>query len=198
MGMIYMKKMLRYSLIMLGLSLICILGIYEKPAHAATVRYGTVTAETLNVRSGPGTNYAIITSGGKYVKLTQGTKMTVNEVLSGWYKVSFTYSGKSLSGYVSGQYVTVTLKEVKVYKPISVAATMRAKYKTGKITLKKNSKVTVIAEKTVKKTKQYRIKFTYKKKTYRDIVIIFFSLYRFLVIFHAIKVKTNIPITTPR
>lgn len=63
--------------------------------HAAGPTF-TVTADVLNVRSGPGTNY------GKIGRLIQGTKLNVIQRMSnGWYKIS--YNGKI--GYVSGDYV---------------------------------------------------------------------------------------------
>jgi uncharacterized protein YvpB len=75
----------------------------------------TVTADVLNVRSGPGTNYARIG------RLVQGTKINVIQKTSaGWYRIS--YNGKT--GYVSGQYV---------YSPqvtYKVTAT-RLHYRTG-------------------------------------------------------------------
>ncbi|MBM7690741.1 uncharacterized protein YvpB [Peribacillus deserti] len=66
--------------------------------NAASPAY-TVTASSLNVRSGAGTNYSKIGS------LPKGSSVQVIQKLSnGWYKIS--YSG--MTGYVSGQYVKST------------------------------------------------------------------------------------------
>ncbi len=69
---------------------------------------GTVTASVLNVRTGAGTSYSILQYNGSDVKLSQGTEVTITETLTGWYKVSFTYSSTTLKGYVSADYVTVS------------------------------------------------------------------------------------------
>jgi uncharacterized protein YraI len=64
-------------------------------ASATTVNYtGTVTASSLNCRSGAGTNYSIVTS---YAK---GTKVSITKELNGWG-----YTGK---GWVSLDYITKT------------------------------------------------------------------------------------------
>lgn len=85
----------------------------ESVVHAAGPTF-TVTADVLNVRSGPGTNYA------KIGRRIQGTKLNVFQRMSnGWYKISF--NGKT--GYVSGDYVHSSA----IYK---VTAT-RLHYRTG-------------------------------------------------------------------
>lgn len=67
----------------------------ETVAQAAGPTF-TVTADVLNVRSGPGTNYA------KVGRLVQGNKLNVIQRMNnGWYKISF--NGKT--AYVSGDYV---------------------------------------------------------------------------------------------
>ena len=66
---------------------------------------GQVTAEpSLNVRSGPGTNYSIVSS------LTYGRRVVIlDDSTAGWYQVLFSdSSGKAITGYVSADYLTVT------------------------------------------------------------------------------------------
>ena len=66
---------------------------------------GQVTAEpSLNVRSGPGTNYSIVSS------LTYGRRVVIlDDSTAGWYQVLFSNSsGKAVTGYVSADYLTVT------------------------------------------------------------------------------------------
>ena len=65
---------------------------------SATASNGTVTASSLIVRSGPGTNYSRI--GG----LSRGTRVTILSVSGGWYKI--VYNGGS--AYVSADYVTIS------------------------------------------------------------------------------------------
>lgn len=103
---------------------------------------GIVTAGTLNVRVGAGVEHAILQQDGKNVTLSNGFRVTITETLSGWYKVSFTLNGVSLSGYVSADYIAieaagtpspqatqtpavkpqVVYRTETSYKPISVAA----------------------------------------------------------------------------
>ncbi|KRD88231.1 hypothetical protein ASE51_25740 [Bacillus sp. Root147] len=67
-------------------------GITTPPAESTTY---TVTASTLNVRSGAGTNYASIGS------VTKGQKLSVVSKSGSWYKIN--YNGRT--GYVSSDYV---------------------------------------------------------------------------------------------
>ena len=65
---------------------------------ASAYDVGSVTASVLNVRSGAGTNYAVIG------KLYDGQTIHINEYTSnGWLKISYNNS----VGYVSAEYVTV-------------------------------------------------------------------------------------------
>ncbi|OLO27007.1 hypothetical protein BTA37_26400 [Priestia megaterium] len=67
-------------------------GTTTSPAESTTY---TVTASTLNVRSGAGTNYASIGS------VTKGQKLSVVSKSGSWYKIN--YNGRT--GYVSSGYV---------------------------------------------------------------------------------------------
>lgn len=58
--------------------------------------YIKTNSQNLNMRSGPGTNYSIITS------IPKGAQVNVTEYGSGWSKIE--YSGKT--GYVSTQYLS--------------------------------------------------------------------------------------------
>ena len=62
---------------------------------------GTVSASTLNVRSGPGASHNKVTA------LSSGTQVEILETLDGWYRISA--NGKT--GYVSAQYVTLSQTE---------------------------------------------------------------------------------------
>ena len=71
-------------------------------ALSATVSFansneGTVTADALNVRSGPSTSYSITT------KIYKGNKVEILETSNGWHKIK-TSSGTT--GWVSGEYLT--------------------------------------------------------------------------------------------
>lgn len=62
---------------------------------------GTVSASSLNVRSGPGASHSKVTT------LPSGTQVEILETLDGWYRIEV--NGKA--GYVSSQYVTVSQPE---------------------------------------------------------------------------------------
>ncbi len=90
-------------------------------SYAATVQpEATVTADVLNVRSGPSTAYTVI---GR-VRSGQTLKLTGKSETGNWWQ--FDYNGKP--GWVSGDWVTVTgsaaeLPAVKVAPPPARAAT---------------------------------------------------------------------------
>ena len=106
------KKSICLALLIAGLFLMTgfVTGGYNaKVAYAATK--GTVTTTGLRVRTDAGTDKAVLTHNGTNVTLTKDTKVTIHSKKSvkgvTWYEVTFTYQGKSLKGYVSGDYVKV-------------------------------------------------------------------------------------------
>lgn len=70
----------------------------ESPSHEVTGKVAIVTADALNVRSGAGTNYSIISTA-RY-----GSKLPIISYTNGWYNVKV----GSTTGYISESYVTVT------------------------------------------------------------------------------------------
>ncbi|HCR39555.1 MAG TPA: hypothetical protein DIW41_01510, partial [Lachnospiraceae bacterium] len=136
---------------------------------------GKVKANSLNVRSGPGTTYPKV--GG----LVTGQSVTViNEALSDsekWYAVTFSDGKQTISGYVLSLYIepdyTKAIKgEVGVSKAkIRSSAGSKASYLKNKagniISLKKGKSVSIVGEKIVGKEKWYKFTFTSedKKKT---------------------------------
>jgi len=73
----------------------------------AAVR-GVVTAESLNVRSGPGANYEQVKQDGKYVYLYKDDTVQISGEENNFYKVKFTYNGKSITGYSSKAFIKIT------------------------------------------------------------------------------------------
>lgn len=89
----------------------CLLGLFVIAAgngdvsHAAGTT-GTVTADSLNVRSGAGTKYEVLTT------ISKGTVVTIQETVAvsssdKWYKIPVTVNGKTVTGYVSATYVAI-------------------------------------------------------------------------------------------
>ena len=66
----------------------------ETPATPSSSTTAMVTASALNVRTGPGTNYAVITT------IARGTQVTVTEKGASWSLISV----NNRTGYVSNEY----------------------------------------------------------------------------------------------
>ncbi len=145
-------------------------------AHAKT-SVGVVNTDGLNIRSGAGTGYAVITHNGTGIKLNTGAKVNIlGEYQSGWYRVSFVYSGKTYTGYAASMYVTKRTGKEDAYD-IAVKATLikaqrvrvgagnKSSYlkTSGKyVKLKKGKEVTVSAVKKKTKGTWYSVEFNYK------------------------------------
>lgn len=69
---------------------------------------GVVTAESLNVRSGPGANYEQVKQDGKYVYLYKNDMVQIMGEENNFYKVKFTYNEKSVTGYSSKAFIKIT------------------------------------------------------------------------------------------
>ena len=87
-------------------------GIFGFPSYAATS--GVVSGATsLNIRSGPGTDYENVTAAnGTSITLPNGYHVTIMEEVYDekdenliWYKISFAYGGSILEGYALSNYI---------------------------------------------------------------------------------------------
>ena len=74
---------------------------------------GTLKANNVYVRTGPGRSFPPVSSGGS-VKLSAGATVTILGTETGtdtlypaWYKISFSYNGAPLTGYIATSYITV-------------------------------------------------------------------------------------------
>ena len=97
-----------------------------KSEGSVSTKKGTVTASTLNVRSGASTSYSIVG------KVTKGTSVTILSTSNGWYKIQ--YSDNKV-GYVSSQYVSTSTSSQQT--SLNVASTLDVKayaYTGGGIT----------------------------------------------------------------
>jgi len=91
--------MLQFKRLLLGTAVfILFLGLYISHAYAAENKTGTVTASSLNLRSGPGKSNKIIGS------LEAGQKLTITGFSGGWYRVETKDGG---IGWASSSYVSV-------------------------------------------------------------------------------------------
>lgn len=161
---------------------------------------GKVLANSLNVRSGPGTSYSKV--GG----LTKGQTVTViNEALKDsekWYVVTFKSGTKTVTGYVLGVYISFDYNkaikgEVGVSKlKIRSAANSKAAYLKNKkgniITLKEGKNVSIVDEKIVGNSKWYKFTFTYEDEKMTG-----YALASQIVFRSTIKKPTATPTPTP-
>lgn len=79
--------------------------LYIEPVHIKAAGTGTVTASTLFVRSGPSTTSEKIMIGETYVYLSKDEKVKILEEEGDWYYISMTFNGKTVKGYVLGDYI---------------------------------------------------------------------------------------------
>ena len=99
-----MKKIFSvFIVVVICLTSLSALGITALGANQT----GTVNCDALNVRSGAGTSYS------KIAVLYNGETVTVTGSATDssgdkWYKISFTYSGASKTGYVYADYITIS------------------------------------------------------------------------------------------
>ncbi|MCI5732187.1 MAG: SH3 domain-containing protein [Eubacterium sp.] len=109
---------------------------YKKKTRKAYVRntYVKMTLKTsanarianvkkiARVHTKKGTTAPYKKSGGKAVSLTKGTTVSITKDVilkkTRWYKLSFTYNGKKLTGYVNSKYVKLTKKAVTKKVPV--------------------------------------------------------------------------------
>ena len=80
-----------------ALATLAILPMATSSSHSATI--GTVTATSLNVRSGPSTSYNVVTTVKKH------DKVSILNTSNGWYKIETT-SGKQ--GWASSSYISIS------------------------------------------------------------------------------------------
>lgn len=98
------------------LSVVLLLCVTVLPVLALT---GTVTtnSDPLRVRTGPGTGYDLLYLNGQVVQLPKGTAVSVLGTYQSdkgdttnypvWYKITATFNGTSVTGYVSAKYITL-------------------------------------------------------------------------------------------
>lgn len=115
--MVYKGKEIKANIICYILIISIIAGLFAyfvpKKTYAYSQKTGIVQVDdALNVRTGPGTGYSKLTSGGANVKLTNGKSVTiVDEAYASdgakWYKITFSYGGNMLTGYAHSNFIYV-------------------------------------------------------------------------------------------
>ena len=164
------------SIVMLIWAALCIIitcSVTSSRSDAAST--GTLTSDYVYFRDAPAGN--TIKYNGKAILLRKGQKMTIVSTSNKtWYKVKLTYKKKSYTGYVYSEYIKVTRVTYKtgrlkkgedyVYFRKSPNGTPLT-YKKSPIMLMSGQKMTILS--TANK-KWYKVKLTYKKKSYTGYV----------------------------
>lgn len=110
------KKKIRTALCLLLFITILLTSFfrYEIKGRAEGTSAVVTGASSLNVRTGPGTDYDILTTGnGTRVSITNGYNVgVISEAYDSnrelWYEISFTYDGgNKFTGYVMGKYIRI-------------------------------------------------------------------------------------------
>lgn len=98
-------------------------------AVSAEVKQGTVSADSVRVRTGAGTgNSQLKDSNGNLIYISTGHRVTILQTVNStsdttnktWYQIKFTYSGKEYTGYIATQFVTVDPPEQDFTMPEGV------------------------------------------------------------------------------
>lgn len=136
---------------------------------------GVCTANELNIRIGPGTEYELVKVNGERAYLVKEQEVEILGEENGWYKLSATIAGQKVTGYSLGTYITVT--QTAEPTPIMVESTSYHLAAAAEVTanelnfrtepdsskdnviktLKQGDAVTVIGQKTVDGRKWYRL-----------------------------------------
>ena len=130
----------------IALATLAMIPIAANNAYASNI--GTVTASSLNVRSGPSTSYKIVTT------VKKNDKVNILQSSNGWYKIE-TASGKQ--GWASSSYISIsnndTNNNTNTSENIAIVNTDGLKFRTCAGTsysiikvLNKGEKVEVISE----------------------------------------------------
>lgn len=145
-----------------------------KPSSSGGTLKVMVTASSLNVRSGAGTEYKKV--GG----LLKGNTVTITSELNvdntKWYGVELTQNGKKIKGYVSGDYVKLvltapvkaeTIKDKQKFRSKADNKSAYIKDKKGNtLSLKKGYELSVAEELTVGGVKWFKVTFKSSKVEY--------------------------------
>lgn len=98
-------------------------------AVSAEVKQGTVSADSVRVRTGAGTgNSQLKDSNGNLIYISSGHRVTILKTVNStsdttnktWYQIKFTYGGEEYTGYIATQFVTVDPPEQDFTMPEGV------------------------------------------------------------------------------
>ena len=103
----------RVALVLVLVLIIMMIPDLATEAKKKSTVKGTVTAAELYMRSGPGTEYTNILSGGEKVVLTKDQEVTVLGERNDWYHIKVKVNGEELEGYSLAKWISVDGATVK-------------------------------------------------------------------------------------
>lgn len=187
-------------MLLIGVANTCFYNQDQFISRASTT--GTITASSLNVRKGAGTNHAILTNNGVNVSLKKGATVTILKEVNKWYLVSFTFNKSTVKGYVLGDFVTVRAAKATSVNPtptptptqqtatynipgkviannlkVRVSASTKANQlvvNKKPVSIVKNQAVTILGERNVSGEKWYHISFKQNGVTRRGHVLAYY------------------------
>lgn len=118
-----------HKIISIVLCISFIMGMSCFFAVSAEVTQGTVSADSVRVRTGAGTgNSQLKDSNGNLIYISTGHRVTILQTVNStsdttnktWHQIKFTYSGKEYTGYIATQFVTVDPPEQDFTMPEGV------------------------------------------------------------------------------
>lgn len=105
-----MSKRSNHRVLIIILCIGLLLPNHMKDIRVSASGKGTVTANTLNVRMEPSTSaQKVQLSDGTFVYLRKDQTVTILGTEGAWYHVSLQFNGKTVNGYVHGDYINVTV-----------------------------------------------------------------------------------------
>ncbi|WP_426350512.1 GH25 family lysozyme [Alloiococcus sp. CFN-8] len=105
----------------------------DEYAVYTTTSKGIISATSLNIRKGAGTNHAVVTSASRYQEAAILSKVR-NSKGELWYQIKFSKGGKSYTGYVLDTYFKLRpdkVQEVKVQESTTSSATINWRVMEG-------------------------------------------------------------------
>lgn len=137
------------------------ISVSDSASPTGEYRTGTVTAQELNVRSGPSTSYSIVKVDKKNLVLKKGMTVSVDDVTDGWCHIYTEVSGSKVEGYCLAKYIdiaengpaepeyaygSVTASQLNVRTGPSTSYSV-VKVGSDNAVLTSNQKVTILGEK---------------------------------------------------
>lgn len=152
--------------------------VYRYETSYKAIKVSAKTTKVTKVYKSAGGKQKVISKKKISLKKKKSVKIVAEKTVKGkkWFKVSFTYKKKTRTGYVKNTDVQMTLKKGAYGKITNVKKSAKIRKKAGtksaykivskkKVTLKKNTAVTIVKDLKSGSARWYKISYTYGGKT---------------------------------